>query len=127
MRTHLLTAVAVGLLLGAGAPAGEGKKDREKLEGTWIPVRIEEGGNVKEEDDGHRLIFKGEEFTIKKGDQIFIKGKFKREPAKKPRHIDMEITEDRENKFVGQTAYGIYALEKDELKLCVAEPGTERP
>jgi uncharacterized protein (TIGR03067 family) len=127
MRVHLLTAVAVGLLLGAGAPAGEGKKDREKLEGTWIPVRIEEGGNVKEGDDNHRLIFKGDEFTIKKGDDVFIKGKFKLDPAKKPRHIDMEITEDARNKYVGQTAHGIYALEKGELKWCLAEPGNERP
>jgi uncharacterized protein (TIGR03067 family) len=123
----LLTAVAVGLLLGAGAPAGEGKKDREKLEGTWIPVRIEERGTVKEEDDGHRLIFKGDEFTLKKGDQVFLKGKFKLDLAKKPRHIDMDVVEDASNKFTGQTGHGIYKLEKDELKLCVAEPGNERP
>jgi uncharacterized protein (TIGR03067 family) len=124
MRVHLLTAVAVGLLVGAGAPAGEGKKDKAALQGVWKVVTIEERGRSKEDNEGHEVVFKGDEFTLKRGDKTIVKAKVKLDPAKKPKQIDLEITEDRNGKHVGQTAEGIYALEKDQLKLCIVEPGS---
>ena len=57
-----------------------------------------------------------------------IQGTFKVDPSKKPKEIDMKITEDETGKHKGKTAQGIYALDGDTLKWCVAEPGTtERP
>jgi uncharacterized protein (TIGR03067 family) len=126
MRAHLLTAVAVGLLVGAGAPAGEGKKDKDKagLQGVWKVVTVEERGKSMEDNEGHEVIFKGDEFTLKRGDKTLVKAKFKLDPAKKPKQIDLEITEDRSGKHVGQTAEGIYELKNDELKCCIVEPGS---
>jgi uncharacterized protein (TIGR03067 family) len=124
MRVSLLTAVAVGLLVGAGVPAGQRKKDKAALQGVWKVVTIEHGQTKKEDNEGHELVFKGDEFTLRKGDQTIFKGKFKLDPAKKPKQIDLDITEDVKNKSVGQTAEGIYALEKDRLKCCIMEPGS---
>jgi uncharacterized protein (TIGR03067 family) len=125
---QLLAFVALGLLLGADAPKDDVKKDKEKLRGTWKAVTVKEQGESKEETEDHRLIFSGDQFSIKKGDEILIKGKFKIDSSKKPKEIDMEITEAREEKLEGKTALGIYDLDGDTLKWCANEPGaTERP
>jgi uncharacterized protein (TIGR03067 family) len=121
----LLTIAAVGLMIGA-APAGdEVKKEKEKLQGSWKVVTFEKGGKSAEDNQDHRVVISGDELSIKRGDQTFIKGKLKIDPTKKPRHFDVEITEDAENKFTGKTAQGIYQLDKDELKWCVCEPGSD--
>jgi uncharacterized protein (TIGR03067 family) len=124
MKPFFLTAVAVGLLVGAGAPAGEGKKDKAALQGAWKVVTVEERGRSKEDNEGHEVVFKGDEFTLKRGDQTIIKATIKLDPTKKPKQIDLKITEDFRNKHVGETAEGIYELEKDQLKVCIVEPGS---
>ena len=108
--------------------ADKPKEDKDSILGTWRAVSQEEQGQSKNDVEDHRLILSGGEFAIKKGDQILYKGKFKIGPSKKPKAIDMEITESAEEDHDGKTALGIYALEGDTLKWCVNEPGeTERP
>jgi uncharacterized protein (TIGR03067 family) len=124
MKPFFLTALAVGLLLGAGAPAGEGKKDKDALQGVWKVVSVEERGKSMEDNEGHEVVIKGDEFTLKRGDKTLFKATFKLDPTKKPKQIDLKITEDLRNKHVGETAEGIYALEKDQLKACIVEPGS---
>jgi uncharacterized protein (TIGR03067 family) len=124
MKPIFLTAVAVGLLVGAGAPAGEGKKDKAALQGVWKVVKVEERGNAKEDNEGHEVVIKGDEFTLKRGDETIIKATIKLDPTTKPKVIDLKITEARGGKHVGETAEGIYELEKDQLKLCIVEPGS---
>jgi RNA polymerase sigma-70 factor (ECF subfamily) len=108
----------------------DAKKEKEKLQGTWKVVTVEEKGQSKEEEDA-QVIFSGDEWTMKKGDQVFFKGKFKPDPSKDPKAIDMEIAESHKPGFEGKTALGIYSLDKDNkdsLKLCLEKPGgTERP
>ena len=123
MRKRVVLALAVGLLLAADEPKKD-KTDRDKLQGTWQPVSVEQGGKAKE-DKEHRLLFDGDTFTIKKGDQVFAKGTFKVDPDKKPKAIDFMITEGDEK---GKTARGIYKLEGDKLTWCSAQPGqNDRP
>jgi uncharacterized protein (TIGR03067 family) len=126
--TRLLAFMALGLLLGADAPKDDVKKDKEKLRGTWKAVTVKERGESKEDTEDHRLIFSGDGFSVKKGDETIIKGKFKIDSSKKPKEIDMEITEASKEKLKGKTALGIYDLDGDTLKWCANEPGgTERP
>ncbi len=128
MKARWLTVLAVGLLLGADAANEDVKKEKEKLQGAWKAVTVEEGGQTKEDTEDHRLIFAGDEFTIKRGDQAIIKGKFKIDPSKKPKEIEMEIAEAPKEEHKGKTALGIYSLGGDTLKWCVSEPGTtDRP
>jgi uncharacterized protein (TIGR03067 family) len=125
---QLLACMALCLFLGADAPKDDVKKDKDKLQGTWKTVTVQEDGEKKDDTEDHRLIFSGDEFCIKKGDETVIKGKFKIDSSKKPKQIDMDITQASKEEFEGKTAVGIYELDGDTLKWCVKKPGKgERP
>ncbi len=124
---HLLACMVVGLLLGADSPKDDGKKDQERLQGTWKAVTVEAGGKLQDEGEEHRLIFSGDEFSIKKGEETMIKGKFRIDSSKKPKEIDMEFIKTKRENLKGKTALGIYDLDGDTLKWCWNQPGGERP
>jgi len=128
MNTPLLTVLTIGMFLVADAPKDNVKKEKEKLQGTWKAIKVEEKGQSKDDDKEHRLIFSGDEFTIEEGNQAIIKGKFKIDPSKAPKEIDFEITESRKEDHKGKTGLGIYTLDGDDFQFCVCQPGdTERP
>jgi len=128
MRIPMLTVLAVALMVGADAAKDDAKKEKEKLQGTWLVLTVEERGQSKQDNENHRLVFAGDELTVKRGDDTFIKGKFKIDASKKPMEIDFEITEAMKDELKGKTGFGIYSVEGDTLKLCVNEPGMpERP
>jgi uncharacterized protein (TIGR03067 family) len=115
-----LLACALGLLLITGAPGGDAKKDLDKLQGKWLA-----------ELDGKKaaMDFTKEKFTITLSDgneEKTFKGAFKIDPSVKPKHIDLTVEEG--DRFVGDTALGIYELDGDTLKWCANQPGkVERP
>jgi uncharacterized protein (TIGR03067 family) len=124
---HLLACVVVGLLLGADAPKDDAKKDKDKLQGTWKAVTVAARGQSQDDTEEHRLIFSGDEFRVKKGEETMIEGKFKIDSSKKPKEIDMEFVEGKRDNLKGKTALGIYELNGDTLKWCWNQPGGERP
>jgi uncharacterized protein (TIGR03067 family) len=129
MKRYVVLFLAASLLLGADAPKGDdAKKEKEKLQGAWRAESAEQGGKVQADANEHLLVFEGDNFSIKRGDQVIIKGTFTLDPSKKPKAIDMKITEGRREEDKDKTVHGIYELEKDTLKWCTAEPGNkERP
>jgi uncharacterized protein (TIGR03067 family) len=118
-------AVAVlAVVLAADAP----KKDKEGLQGTWKVVSVEQGGKAQEEGKEFVMVFDKDTFAVKRGDDVIVKGTFKVDPAKKPKAIDMTITEAKKEQDKDKEIHGIYELEKDSLKWCTAEPGEkDRP
>jgi len=128
MRMHWMTAVVVGLLLGADAK-DDVKKEKEKLQGTWKCVMLEEKGESKADTEDLRIVFDGDNFSVKRGDETMIKGTFKLDPSKNPKEVDLEVQGGiKAEGDIGKTAQGIYILKGDELKLCVLHPGgTDRP
>jgi uncharacterized protein (TIGR03067 family) len=70
-----------------------------------------------------RLIIKGDRFTFKT-EQGSGAGTFKVDLAQKPKKIDVTFTDGPEK---GKTAQGIYELEGDTYKVCIALAGKERP
>ncbi len=78
-------------------------------------MTLEEKGQSREDNEDIRLLISGEEFTFKKGDEVLYKGKWKFDPSKDPKWIDLEIAEGKKT----GTSLGIYALDKDSLKLCL--------
>jgi uncharacterized protein (TIGR03067 family) len=127
MRLRVLTVLAVGLLL-AAEDAGNGRaarKELTKLEGTWAMVSGEQEGKKIPEDvvKTAKLVIKGDRHTVTVGDETF-KGTHKVNPSKTPKQID---TMDTAGPFKDKTAYGIYEVDEDGLKVCFAPPGKERP
>src|SRR5262245_22354860 len=99
MRKHALVllvgffaAIGVSTLVGAEDKDAD-KKDKDKLQGTWNAVSGQQGGKDDKEAKQHSLVFEGDKFSIKRNDKVIISGKFKVDASKKPREIDMEITE----------------------------------
>jgi RNA polymerase sigma factor (sigma-70 family) len=107
-----------------GAAADKPKADKDLLQGTWSVVSVEEGDKKVPEDEvkarNAKLVFAGDKVTLP------IKGEakevgYKLDAAKKPKQIDLLMDE-------GKSTKGIYLLEGDTLKLCVASgAGDDRP
>jgi uncharacterized protein (TIGR03067 family) len=113
--------VAVAGLLVA---AQDAKKDTDKLQGTWVVQSLERGGQADPNSKGDTLTIQGDKFTVKMKNGE-MKGTIKFDPDKTPKQLQFMVTEGQ-----GQagTSLGIYALEGDELKLCLGQiGGTERP
>jgi uncharacterized protein (TIGR03067 family) len=128
MKSSLLAFAALSLLFAADAKDDAAKKEKEKLHGAWKVTSIEERGQTKDDNENHQLVFAGDELTVKRGDETFIKGKFKIDSSKKPMEIDFEISEAVKDNLKDKTGLGIYSLQGDTLKLCFNEPGaSERP
>jgi uncharacterized protein (TIGR03067 family) len=116
-----LLACGLGILLVTGvAPGGEAKKDLDKLQGKWAAEL--DGKKVE-------LKFTKDQFVIAFSDgtkEVMFKGTVKIDAGSKPKHIDLTIEEGE--KFVGETARGIYELDGDTLKWCSNAPGkADRP
>jgi uncharacterized protein (TIGR03067 family) len=121
-RVVLLAGLALGLLpLALAARGGDAKKDREQLQGTWrltrvlakgeeVPPKLFEGGTMLVEGDVMTTV------TRSAGKEVRQKGKYKLDPAKKPREIDV-VSEEGSDK--GAKVLGIYDLQGDTLKLAL--------
>jgi uncharacterized protein (TIGR03067 family) len=97
------------------------KADAGALKGKWEIVSASFNGNVSPMLKGRILKFGDGEFTTYDGDEKGRTIAFTLDPKADPKQIDL-------NRDGGETkALGIYAMDKDELKICYAEPGAERP
>jgi uncharacterized protein (TIGR03067 family) len=120
--------VAAVVLLAAGVlgtrwargdePAGAKKADREQLQGSWAAAEGQADGQALEAEaiKQIRVVFDGDEVTIHpKKDKSRVT--FKLDPAAAPPRITMTAEEGTDK---GKSIPGIYQLEGDRLKLCVA-------
>jgi uncharacterized protein (TIGR03067 family) len=125
----IVTVLAAGLLVGAAAAKDDKKddarKDAEALQGTWKVVSAEHGGKAQDDAKEFTMTFEKDTFTVKKGDELIVKGTFKLDPSKSPKAIDMTITEAKKDGDKGKEVHGIYEVSKDGLKWCATEPGGE--
>jgi uncharacterized protein (TIGR03067 family) len=127
MYARLSCALVLALALTAAAlPGGRGKDDAKKLEGTWTLIRGEDQGKEVPKDKLRGQLVVISKKTIiandKDNKKVFVMS-YKLDPSQKPAAIDMTIVEGSQK---GQTAKGIYAFEKDLLKLAYAFAG-DRP
>jgi uncharacterized protein (TIGR03067 family) len=96
---------------------------------VWQAVRLEANGEARPDDDAKQLqiVFKGDEvFAVKpKGEDPHLK--FKLNPSKNPKTIDLVAIEGSDK---GKTAAGIYSLRNGRLQVCINIFGhdtSERP
>ena len=133
MRTHALAAaLAAALLVAADTPkddAGKkepaGQKDLDRMQGTWSAVSGERDGNKAPETElkQFKIVIKDDKMTLLVGEPTEL-ATFKLDPAKKPKAVDLDLQAGQDK---GKTAHGIYDLEGDTLKICMAKPGKDRP
>jgi uncharacterized protein (TIGR03067 family) len=140
----VLTALVVSSLVAGVASlraADDAKKDAikeeiKKLQGTWAMVSGESDGEKLTPEKVKQipkvvLVFADEGLSFRKyargpdaPPQVVLKGDFKIDPSQKLKTIDITITGDiNEDKDKGKIQLGIYELDGDSLKVCVAEPG----
>jgi uncharacterized protein (TIGR03067 family) len=121
MRIRLMALLAVGLLIAAAPKDDKGAKDLKNLEGTWKLVAGERDGEKAPEEflKNSSLTIKAGKYDVKLGDNT-VEGTLKLDPSKKPKTLDAVESADR-------TYLGIYELKGDEFKVCLAQPGGDRP
>src|SRR5262245_50759031 len=104
MAWRMLMVLAVGLLIAADDAKKDVKdQDEKKIQGTWIIVSMERGGQKAPEDEvkGRMVIFAAEgKVTVKAPDKE-IKGTYKLDAGKKPKQITLEAPDQG-------GLYGIY-------------------
>ncbi|HMO34762.1 MAG TPA: TIGR03067 domain-containing protein [Gemmatales bacterium] len=96
-------------------------KEDKKFEGTWKVVGMEVGGKKWPEEEfvDMTFIFKGKLYEQKIGDMLVEAGKQELNPAKKPMHMDITVTEGETK---GKKQLTIYEWTSDELvKICAAD------
>jgi uncharacterized protein (TIGR03067 family) len=122
-----LVCLVAALTIGTTAAQDDAAKtELKKLEGTWATVSIEAAGQKVTDEDkikSRKLTTKGEKYTLKVGDET-VQGTIEINPTKKPKTIDAKA-DSGTNK--GKTLLGIYELDGDSLKICLALPGKDRP
>jgi uncharacterized protein (TIGR03067 family) len=125
MRLPVLLSLAAALALVALATADEGAKAKGKIEGTYTVISIERNGDKLPEDrvKEMKITITADKIKVKMPD-LDHTAEYKLDASKTPATIDF-TPQDGDDK--GKTGYGIYSVDGDELKFCLAKPGKDRP
>jgi uncharacterized protein (TIGR03067 family) len=70
------------------------------------------------------VVVQGERRTVKAGETIYTEAYYRINPAAHPSAIDVIVTKGG---MSGQTLLGIYEITGDQMRICLAENGKERP
>jgi uncharacterized protein (TIGR03067 family) len=133
MKALCCLILAIGALM-TTAGAGEGgptNGDIEKLRGTWLTVSLVNDGKTLVDDKAPpkegpaaKLVYNGNTWMIKVGDKTVASGAFKIDANKMPKEIDIMDESGVKN---DKTKLGIYELDVDTYKYCLAPAGKPRP
>jgi uncharacterized protein (TIGR03067 family) len=101
------------------------RDDLDLLQGTWSVTSLEVEGQKMTAGmlDGAQIVIKGNRFTSM-GMGAVYKGTLKIDASVKPARLDMKFSAGPEK---GNTNLGIYKLDEDTWKLCLAMRGDVRP
>ena len=125
MRT-LVAVLALSLPVAAEPPADAVKKELALMEGEWVMVAGRRDGQALPDEyvkTGRRVAKDGVS-TVTIGDMVVMKNKYTIDPSKKPKTIDFEAIE---GEVKGQKLHGIYELDGDTLRFCLAPADQGRP
>lgn len=102
------------------------REDLKKLQGTWERIAMEfDGKKVPDEDlKGWVAIYEDDQLTLKVDGKVYRRGIVALDPSKTPKAIN---TWDADGAFADQTLAGIYELDGNLLRICIAKPGEKRP
>ncbi len=92
--------------------------DKEKIQGTWKVVSIQDGGRKHPNPQNCTVRIDKEKLTAKDGDKTLLEATYQLDSKQKPRWIDLTHGDKKEP--------GIYELKGDDLKICLNEHDAER-
>jgi uncharacterized protein (TIGR03067 family) len=118
--------VALVLILGGSLPSWcQETKDKDSLNGTWLPQKMELGGIGFPEEvrKSIKLVVKDDKYTVTAGKGL-DQGTVKINAGAKPKTMDI-IGVEGPNK--GKTFLAIWELDGDTLRVCYDLTGTSRP
>jgi uncharacterized protein (TIGR03067 family) len=133
MKALCFLILTTGSIMAADKPAKDdiSKGDLDKLRGTWLTVSLINDGKTLQDEktpakEGPttKLAYEGDKWMIKVGDKTVAKGVFKIETSKKPKEIDLLDESGMKNE---KTKLGIYEIDGDTYKFCLALAGKPRP
>jgi uncharacterized protein (TIGR03067 family) len=102
-------------------------KDLQAFKGTWRLSSKEEDGKKFSEEEIKDVIATNDgagQMSVRRGDKVIGAGTVKLDPTTKPKAINVTFTAGERK---GKTLLGIYEIESDAFRVCVARPGDERP
>ncbi len=133
MKISCLLILTTGLLVAADGPGKDdpSKGDLDKLRGTWLTVSLVNDGKTLVDEKvppkagpTTKLAYDGNKWMVKVGDKAVATGTIKIDSTKMPKEIDVMDASGMKN---GKTQLGIYELDGDTYKYCVAPAGKPRP
>lgn len=118
MHCPTLVILAAALALSADEP----RSDFDRFQGSWILVSREFEGLKPQspKEVGFKVTFQGNKVTLEQQGKTFPSGTFELDPMLEPKSYDRKLLN-------GKTGKGIYEFDGDELKICLAAPGDDRP
>ena len=119
----LTTGLAVLFLFPALLRADNDPKGDKELEGDWHPVlALKDGKELPQPADSPDVVsIRGDSLTFKVGDRT-LKETVKVDATTTPKTIDVAPDGSPD-----KVRLGIYEIKGDELRICFAEPGKDRP
>ena len=126
MKLSTLMLLLTASFLAAGC--GTTPADKDLLQGAWYLVAEEEDGKATPIDQinakSNKLIFQGEKYDLMMRKGSIEKGTFSVDSTKTPKTITLS---PKEGIGDGGSREGIYDLQENVLKVCIAELNKERP
>jgi uncharacterized protein (TIGR03067 family) len=105
-------------------PAAKKTTDLDALQGTWTITTLElDGMEMGAIPPGASITLKGTRFTTS-GMGADYKGEMTLDPTAKPKAFDLKFTTGPEK---GNTALGIYEIDRGQWKMCLTTHGGKRP
>jgi uncharacterized protein (TIGR03067 family) len=126
MKRIRILSLAVLVLLAADSPPDAVKKDLDRLQGTWLLVSGKRDGQTIPEEVVKKatLVVEGNRYKISDDVGTAAEGTFAIDPGKSPKWLDATPSAGPTK---GKTWLGIYTVEGNIHKACIAPPGKERP
>jgi uncharacterized protein (TIGR03067 family) len=116
-----------GRVAGGEAKEEAVAKDLQAFKGTWrLSAKEEDGKKFREEEikDVIGTIDGSGNVSVRRGGKVINEGTVKLDPTTTPKTIDVTFTAGERK---GQSVLGIYEIEGDVFRVCVARPGGGRP
>jgi uncharacterized protein (TIGR03067 family) len=105
--------------------------DLRSLQGTWVTVSLVNDGKTLVDEKAPpksgpttKLVYEGHKWMVKVADKTVATGKFKIDATQNPKTIDIM---DESGVANAKTKLGIFELDGDTYKYCLAPAGKPRP